>query len=71
MKSTCKTLKGKFNSFDLFGYKIPLNYKSREEYTTTAGAFFSILIRAFVIWFFAVRAVKLFTQNPENDKINQ
>ena len=66
----CKSLRNNFNGFDLFGYKITLNYKSKEEYQTTAGAFFSILIRAFVLWFLSVRLNKLIVQVPDNDKID-
>ena len=57
--SPCKSFRNTFNGFDLFGYKITLNYKSKEEYNTTAGAVFSILIRAFVLWFLSVRLSKL------------
>jgi hypothetical protein len=32
MKYACKKFKVKFNALDLFGYKISLNYKSREEF---------------------------------------
>ena len=69
--SACKSLKNNFNGFDLFGYKITLNYKSKEEYQTTAGAFFSILLRAFVLWFLSLRLGKLLVWDPNNDKIDQ
>ena len=38
-----------FKSFDVFGEQISLNYRGDSSYRTSVGAFFSIVMKSFIL----------------------
>ena len=64
---TTKRIFKYFKDQDDFGFKINLNISGHESHQTLIGAFFSILIKFFLVYYFASHVVTMITHG--DDKI--
>ena len=63
------SLLGRVRSFDIFGEPVGLNYKGDSNFKTLLGAFFSILLQSFILFFTLGEFLDLIDHN--NPQITQ